>query len=62
MKKILSTGALFLIMLSGLFAQDAKKLKTYLDAKQYDKAKAEVDAAVAKNPNDMLALYLKGKV
>ena len=62
MKKILSTGALFLIMLSGLFAQDAKKLKEYLDKKQYDKAKAEVDAAVAKNPNDMLALYYKGKV
>ena len=62
MKKILSTGLLFLIMLSGMFAQDAKKLKTYLDAKQYDKAKAEVDAAIAKNPNDALALYYKSKV
>jgi hypothetical protein len=62
MKKILSTFTLLLVMLSGLFAQDAKKLKTYLDAKQYDKAKAEVDAAVAKNPNDLIAQYYKGKV
>lgn len=62
MKKILSTGLLFLIMLSGLFAQDSKKLKEYLDKKQYDKAKAEVDAAIAKSPNDPLALYYKSKV
>lgn len=61
MKKLLLTGS-FLFMLSGLFAQDAKKIKQYLDAKQYDKAKAEVDAAVAKNPADMTALYYKGKV
>jgi hypothetical protein len=61
MKKILLTGSFF-ILLSGLFAQDAKKLKTYLDAKQFDKAKAEVDAAIAKNPNDPIALYYKAKV
>ncbi len=61
MKKILLTGTL-LIMLSALFAQDAKKIKTYLDAKQYDKAKAEVDAAISKNPNDLMALYYKSKV
>ncbi len=61
MKKILLTGSFF-ILLSGLFAQDAKKLKTYLDAKQYDKAKAEVDNALAKNPNDAVALYYKAKV
>ena len=62
MKKIISTGSLLLIMLSGLFAQDAKKLKAYMDAKQYDKAKAEVDAAIAKTPADPLALYYKAKV
>lgn len=62
MKKILSTGSLFVFMLSGLLAQDTKKLKQYLDAKQFDKAKAEVDAAVTKNPNDLLASYYKGKV
>ena len=61
MKKILLTGT-FLIMLSALFAQDAKKIKTYLDAKQFDKAKAEVDAAISKNPNDLVALYYKSKV
>ena len=61
MKKIFLTGS-FLILLSGLFAQDAKKIKTYLDAKQYDKAKSEVDAAIAKNPSDPLALYYKSKV
>jgi hypothetical protein len=61
MKKILLSGSL-LIMLSGLFAQDTKKLKTYLDAKQYDKAKAEVDAAISKNPADPSALYHKSKV
>jgi hypothetical protein len=62
MKKIILTGLFFLMALPVLFAQDAKKLKAYLDAKQYDKAKAEVDAAVAKNPSDGLALYYKSKV
>ena len=62
MKKILSTGTFLLIMLSGLFAQDSKKLNDYLAKKQYDKAKAEVDAAIAKSPNDALALYYKSKV
>lgn len=61
MKKIVLAG-LFSIIISALFAQDAKKIKSYLDAKQYDKAKAEVDAAIAKNPSDPTALYFKGKV
>lgn len=62
MKKILLSISFLVIMLSGLLAQDAKKLKTYLEAKQYDKAKAEVDAAISKNPNDPVALYYKSKV
>lgn len=62
MKKILLAGTLFLMMVSAAFSQDTKKLKQYLDAKQYDKAKAEVDAAITKNPNDPLALYYKSKV
>ena len=62
MKRIILSSLLLLIMLSGLFAQDAKKLKTYLDAKQFDKAKAEVDAAISKNPADPVALYYKSKV
>ena len=62
MKKILLSVSFLLITLSGIFAQDAKKIKTYLDAKQYDKAKTEVDAAIAKNANDPVALYYKSKV
>ena len=61
MKKILLAGLLF-VSIAPSFAQDSKKLKSYLEAKQYDKAKAEVDAAIAKNPNDPLALYYKSKV
>ena len=62
MKKIFLSVSFLLITLSGIFAQDAKKIKIYLDAKQYDKAKIEVDAAIAKNPNDPIALYYKSKV
>lgn len=62
MKKILLSVSFLLITLTGIFAQDVKKIKTYLDAKQYDKAKTEVDAAIAKNPNDPIALYYKSKV
>lgn len=61
MKKIIFAG-LFSLMISGLFAQDIKKVKSYLDAKQPDKAKTEVDAYVAKNPTDPYGLYLKSKV
>lgn len=61
MKKILLTGW-FLILATCLFAQDVKKLNGYLTAKQYDKAKAEVDAAITKNANDPMALYYKSKV
>jgi hypothetical protein len=62
MKKILLSNSFLLILLSGIFAQDTKKIKTYLDAKQYDKAKVEVDAAISKNANDPVALYYKSKV
>jgi hypothetical protein len=61
MKKIILAG-LFSIIISAIFAQDPKKIKTFLDAKQYDKAKAEVDAAIAKTPTDPIALYYKSKV
>lgn len=61
MKKIVLAG-LFSIIVSAIFAQDAKKISTYLAAKQYDKAKAEVDAAIAKTPGDPVALYYKSKV
>ena len=61
MKKIFVSGALFLLV-SGLFAQDLKKVKSYLDAKQLDKAKSEVDAFNEKNANNPEGLYYKGKV
>lgn len=61
MKRIFLAG-LFSLIISALFAQDAKKISAYLAAKQYDKAKAEVDAALAKTPNDPVALYYKSKV
>lgn len=61
MKKIVLAG-LFSLIIANLFAQDAKKIQTFLAAKQFDKAKAEVDAAIAKNPMDPLALYYKSKV
>lgn len=44
------------------FAQDLKKAKSYLDSKQLDKAKTEIDAYVAKSPNDGEGLYLKSKI
>ncbi|MDQ6757227.1 MAG: hypothetical protein M3004_09865, partial [Bacteroidota bacterium] len=61
MKKIIFTGIAFFI-LSGIFAQDLKKAKSYLDAKQLDKAKTEIDAYVAKTPGDPSGLYLKSKI
>ncbi len=61
MKKILLSSLLFL-MFSGLFAQDLKKVKTYLEAKQLDKAKTEIDAYNNKNPNNYEGLYYKSKV
>jgi len=61
MKKILLSSLLFL-MFSGLFAQDLKKVKTYLDAKQLDKAKTEIDAYNNKNSNNAEGLYYKSKV
>jgi len=61
MKKIIFAG-LFLLSFSSLFAQDLKKAKSYLEAKQLDKAKTEIDSYVAKNSSDPLGLYLKSKV
>lgn len=55
-------AALLLIIASGAFSQNLKNAKQYLDAKQLDKAKSEIDAFVAKNPNDPQALYLETKI
>lgn len=61
MKKILFSGLLFLLI-SGAFAQDLKKVKSYLDKKELDKAKTEIDAYNAKNPNNPEGLYYKSKI
>jgi hypothetical protein len=44
------------------FAQDLKKAKSYLDSKQLDKAKTEIDAYVAKSPTDGEGYYIKSKI
>jgi hypothetical protein len=61
MKTIFLSFLLFLFF-SIVSAQDTKKVKSYLDANQLDKAKTEVDALLAKNPNNPEALYYKSKV
>lgn len=45
-----------------IHAQDLKKAKSYLESKQYDKAKTEIDAFLQKNPNDGDGNYLKAKI
>lgn len=61
MKKIFFSTLLFLTAVN-VFAQDIKTVKKYLDAKQLDKAKTEVDAYNTKNPANAEALYYKAKV
>ncbi|CAN5132382.1 hypothetical protein BH09BAC2_BH09BAC2_20500 [soil metagenome] len=61
MKKIILSGVLALLGL-GLFAQDIKKVNTYLKAQQLDKAKTEIDAFVTRNPSNAEGYYTKAKV
>ncbi|MDQ6762505.1 MAG: hypothetical protein M3015_07745, partial [Bacteroidota bacterium] len=61
MKKIVFS-LLLTFFVSFLFAQDMKKAKSYLDAKQLDKAKTEIDGLVAKDPSNGEALYMKAKI
>jgi hypothetical protein len=44
------------------FSQDLKKAKSYIDSKQLDKAKTEIDGYVAKSPADAEGLYYKAKI
>lgn len=58
---------LFLSLLLGssftiAFSQDLKKVKSDMDSKQFDKAKTDIDAYVAKSPADAEGLYYKAKV
>lgn len=61
MKKIL-LPVLFLFLVMTTFGQDLKKATNYLNDKKYDQAKTEIDAALAKDPANSEALYLKSKV
>jgi len=61
MKKVIFT-LLFSFFATLIFAQDLKSVKADLDKKQLDKAKTDVDAYVAKSPNDGEGLYYKAKV
>ena len=60
MKKIIFTVSLALFVSMG-FAQDMKKLQKYLGDKQLDKAKTEVDAMIAKDPNSGRSKLYEGK-
>lgn len=61
MKKLIFS-LLCMCFITMIHAQDLKKAKSYLDSKQLDKAKTEIDAYVAKNPNDGDGNYLKAKI
>jgi CO dehydrogenase/acetyl-CoA synthase epsilon subunit len=61
MKRIFFSTLLLLIV-SGTFSQDLKKVKSYYDAKQLDKAKTEIDAYNVKNANNPEGLYYKSKI
>ena len=61
MKRVV-LSLLFISMVSISFGQSVKKAASYLDAKQLDKAKTEIDGVLAKTPADMDAVYLKSKI
>ena len=61
MKKIV-LPILFTCLVTLAFGQDLKKAKSYLDNKQLDKAKTEIDGFLAKKPDDAEASYLKAKI
>ncbi|MEO6869639.1 MAG: hypothetical protein ABI168_08345 [Ginsengibacter sp.] len=53
---------LLLCLASAVNSQTIKKAQSYLDAKQLDKAKTEIDEYLVKNPNDAEGNYLKVKI
>ncbi len=61
MKKIV-LPVLFTFLVTLTFGQDLKKAKSYLDSKQLDKAKTEIDGFLAKTPADAEGNYIKSKV
>ena len=61
MKRIV-LPVLFMFLVTLTFGQDMKKVNSYLNDKKLDKAKTEIDAALAKDPANSEALYLKSKL
>ena len=61
MKRIV-LPVLFTFLVTLTFGQDIKKATNYVNDKKYDKAKTEIDNALAKDPNNSQALYLKSKL
>src|SRR5665213_1242365 len=61
MKKVVFS-LLLICLASMIHAQDIKKAKSYLEGKQLDKAKTEIDAYVAKNPDDHQGYYYQSKI
>lgn len=61
MKRIV-LPALFTFLVTLTFGQDLKKANTYLNDKKLDKAKTEIEGALAKDPANTEALYLKSKL
>jgi tetratricopeptide (TPR) repeat protein len=62
MKQIIFSVLLAFLAVTSGFGQDLKKAKSYLDAKQLDKAKTEIDAFVAKSPSDPEGNYMQAKI
>ena len=56
----------FTLLLTGfvtmIIAQDLKKAKSYVEKKQLDLAKTEIDAYVTKTPDDLEGYYYKAKI
>lgn len=61
MKKI-ALPILFSFFVSITFGQTIKKATNYLDKKEYDKAKTEIDGFLAKKPDDSEGNYIKAKI
>jgi hypothetical protein len=53
---------LFTCLVTMIFAQDIKTAKSYLDKKQLDKAKTEIDGFLAKSADDPEGNYMKAKI
>ncbi|MEO6675527.1 MAG: hypothetical protein ABIN93_19015 [Ginsengibacter sp.] len=61
MKKTLLSVLLFLFI-TALCAQDIKKVKSFVDKKDFEKAKTEIDAFLEKNPTNAQGWYYKSVI